>query len=75
MNCVFSNPQEIATGSWAYSEMTCLDPRFELIQNASTGAEFYIEKTINYGEAVFVVFATLFAIYLICISFWRFFWK
>jgi nucleoside permease NupC len=75
MECIFSEPQEIATGTWAFSKVACDDPHYELIQNASTGAEFYIGKTMTYGETIVVVFLTLFSILLICSLIWRFFWK
>jgi hypothetical protein len=47
----------------------------ELIQNTTTGAEFYIEKTFSYGDAVVVFFLTLFLIFGIAIGVFNFFWK
>lgn len=52
-----------------------MDKYYQLIQNASTGAEFYVEKTISYGQALIVFFFTLFTISFICLIIWRFFWK
>jgi hypothetical protein len=52
-----------------------MDKYFQLISNTSTGAEFYLEKTMDYGQALIIFFFTLFTICLICLVIWRFFWK
>ncbi|GAH90050.1 unnamed protein product, partial [marine sediment metagenome] len=53
MDCQFSTPINLGTEEtpdWAYSEMTCEFSQLELIENATTGAEFYVSKTIGYGD-------------------------
>lgn len=45
------------------------------IQNSETGAEFYLDKTINYGDILIVWFLTIFGIFLIFKSAYNFFWK
>lgn len=52
-----------------------MDKYFQLVSNTSTGAEFYLEKTMSYGQALIIFFFTLFTISFICLVIWRFFWK
>jgi len=47
----------------------------ELITNETTGAKFYIDKTLNYGEVIIISFITIFAIFLIAKTIFNFFWK
>lgn len=42
------------------------DPTKELISSTSTEAEFYLDKTINYGDIIVIVFLSLFLIGIIC---------
>lgn len=71
-DCDFSVPVNIGTTSrpdYEYSLMECLgtstDPTstIALIENASTGASFYIRKEISYGEVLMIVFLILFLIF------------
>ncbi len=76
MECQFSSSTDLGEGDFEYSILTCPeDPHFELIQNASTGAQFFVQKSMNYGEALIVFFLALFSIVFICGIIWRFFWK
>jgi len=66
MNCQYSTPVNLGTEEdpdWAYSEALCEFPQIELIENATTGAEFYISKTIGYGDILVITFLTLFLIF------------
>lgn len=66
MDCQFSTPINLGTEEtpdWAYSEMTCEFSEIELIENATTGAEFYISKTIGYGDILIITFLMLFLIF------------
>lgn len=76
MECQFSNPVDLGEGDFEYSTLTCPEnPRFELIQNASTSAEFYIEKKVDYGDIfIFIIVSILIAI-VIGDLIWDFFWK
>ena len=66
-HCIYSVPVEIANRHWQYSEINCTSTEptstIALISNASTGAEFYLNKTINYGEILILVFLFLFAVF------------
>ena len=60
---------------WNYSEWTCWSEKSELIQNSETGAEFYLDKTLTYGEAMILWFLTIFTFVLIFKIAYNFFWK
>lgn len=77
-NCYFHNPYyfDVATKQilpwdgngtqyWEFGEMTCSTTikTTELIENASTGAEFYLDKSINYGDSLIIFFLLLFAVF------------
>ncbi|GAI32906.1 unnamed protein product, partial [marine sediment metagenome] len=56
MNCQYSEPINLGTPEnpdWSYSKAVCEfdegENPIELIENTTTGAEFYISKTIGYG--------------------------
>jgi len=66
MNCQYSTPVNLGTTElpdWEYSELTCEFSQLELIENATTGAEFYISKTIGYGDILVITFLTLFLVF------------
>ena len=46
-----------------------------LIQNTTTSAEFYLDKSLNYGEAIIIWFLTIFTFYIIFRTAYNFFWK
>lgn len=61
---------------WNFQEKNCTttDDVYTLIQNSTTGAEFYLNKTLTYGEAMILWFLTLFAIVFIFQKAYNFFW-
>ena len=65
-HCIFLEAVEIGTDNWQFSVMNCTSTEptstIALISNASTGAEFYLNKTINYGEVLILAFLFLFAV-------------
>lgn len=71
INCEFLNPKTFDGGSptstdfWNYQDLICegTSTQFELIENASTGASFYISKIINYGDILIITFLMLFLIF------------
>lgn len=70
MDCQYTNPINLGTvenPDWAYSQMTCefseLENPLELIVNAETDAEFYISKTVDYGDILIITFLTMFLIF------------
>jgi hypothetical protein len=62
MNCEFSDPVNLGTDSWAYSSMECVLSESEIpIELVSSGdGEFYIDKTLNYGDIITITFLSLF---------------
>jgi len=69
-NCIFSNPvlfngepPATSTDFFQFSQMTCSNTEETLIQNTSTGAEFYFKNSITSGEVLVLVFLLLFAIF------------
>jgi hypothetical protein len=75
--CSFAIPVNLGTEEnpdWEYSELICVDPRYELVENASTGASFYIQKTWTYGDMVLMLFLTLFFVFTITKGVFGFFW-
>jgi len=80
MKCYFSEPVEVASGDFEFSEIDCEvstpDAIFELVTNESyPGREFYVQKTLTYGEAIVIWFLTIFAIFLIAKTIFNFLWK
>lgn len=64
IQCLFSEPVEIASSTFQFSQANCstTDPRFELIQNEGTSTEFYLSKTMSYGDFLILIFLMLFLI-------------
>jgi hypothetical protein len=70
LNCVFSEPVDFQRNIpltkqdfWNFSKMTCFSSSTELIENSENGSEFYLSKTINYGDILVLTFLLLFAIF------------
>lgn len=66
--CEFLEPRDFqgntpstSTDFWNYQKMVC-SSTMELVENASTGASFYISKEIDYGDILVMTFLTLFLI-------------
>lgn len=71
MNCEFSDIINLESSTelpaqWSYSKFACEFDTLELIQNSTTGSEFYLDKKISYGDVLIVVFFTIFSIFIIC---------
>ncbi len=77
MECEFSNPvnyQGNPAGEgepFNFKTLICSE-RFELIENPTTGAEFYIDKTMSYGDLILIVFISIFLIFGIFKFMWNF---
>jgi hypothetical protein len=76
------NPIHFVQGqNWNYSQVKCstnigtASSSKELITNTTTGAEFYIDKTITYGDALMFWFLTIFSVGLIFSIIFKFFWR
>lgn len=70
IECEFSTPVNLgndAKPDYEYSIMNCSassnPQQWELIENASTGASFFLTKTITYGDILVITFLMLFLIF------------
>ena len=70
------NPPATATDTWNFSQLNCTSTpatsTMEVIQNEA-GSEFYLDKSINYGEILigfFLLLALIFASLKFVIDFW-----
>lgn len=70
LNCIFSEPvlytgepPASTTEFWQFKILDCTSTNLELIENPSTGANFYLDKSINYGDILVLTFLLLFAIF------------
>jgi len=50
---------------WQYSEIKCESQNIEidLIENATTGGEFFIKKSVSYGDFLIIVFLMIFLVF------------
>lgn len=77
MICEFSEPVNFegdpaGVGEpFAMKKIECGE-RFELIENPTTGAEFYIDKTMSYGDLILIVFISIFLVFSIFKFIWNF---
>lgn len=75
INCEFNNPKTWENlppinekDIWNYSKIICeeednpSDKQFEIIENATTGAKFYLNKEISYGDFLIITFLMIFLI-------------
>jgi hypothetical protein len=77
MNCEFTNPVDLGNGDFEYSKMNCdLGDLFTLVKNETYPERFfYVQNTINYGEAIIIWFLTIFSIFFITKIIFNFFWS
>lgn len=76
MNCIFSEPVDLGSGDYEYSEIDCeVGDIYELMENATTGAEFYLEKTFSYGDFFVVFCLMIFVLFEIVKIIWKGFVK
>lgn len=80
-SCQFLNSVNLGDGAkpdFEFSEMICTSTEnpniYSQIENSTTGAEFFVQKTLTYGEAMILWFLTLFAFYLIFKTVYNYFW-
>ena len=76
-----SNPVHFqSTYTWVYKNVECdnastTGQALTLIKNETTGAEFYAEKSLSYGDAMIIWFLSLFTLCYIFKKIWDFWWK
>lgn len=88
MTCQFSEPLQVSNGgslqtptdknaNFQFSKLVCDNPTTtELITNLDyPEREFFVEKTLTYGDVLIIWFLTLFFIALISKFIFDFFWK
>jgi len=68
IECQFSVPVNLATDpkeDFEYSVMNCqaTSTSLELIENATTGASFFLRQEITYGDILVITFLMLFLIF------------
>ena len=51
------------TDFWQYSQLNCSTTQYDLMENASSGTSFFLDKTINYGDVLIVAFLMIFLIF------------
>jgi len=72
--CQFSIPVNLGTEElpdFEYSEFLCDDPElYEYIENQTTEADFYLEKTFSYGDFFVVFFLMVFTLWKIVEIIW-----
>lgn len=76
MKCYFENPVNLSEDQedFEFSELRCEPEIYELIQGTGD-REFFVQKTLTYGEALVIWFITLYAIFIIGKSIFNFLWK
>lgn len=65
--CELSTPVDLGNGDWEYSKIDCdYTGLYEYVENTTTSASFYLEKSFTYGDffvmgaiALFVLFKIL----------------
>lgn len=76
--CIFSDPVDLggAKEDWEYSKITCdYGGLYEHLENQTTTADFYLEKTFSYGDFFLMGFITLFVLVEIVKIIWQNFVK
>lgn len=69
MECEFLNPanfegQPPATGEpFQFQNAVCTADEYFLIENSETGASFYLDKTLSYGDIILITFLIIFLLF------------
>ena len=78
ITCQFSEPVNLGTEElpdFEYSEIVCNNSQYEYIQNETTEASFYIDKSYTYGDFYIMFFLMIFTLYKIVEIIWNKFIK
>lgn len=71
MTCEFSNPvnylgQEPLEGEdWEFKNLTCTQEYLEYNENLSTGADFYLDQRLSYGDIFLMVITSVVLLYVV----------
>jgi hypothetical protein len=63
INCQFNTPIDLGDGDYEYSQLECDPVILQLVQNEETEAEFYLQKTIDYGDILLISILSIFLIF------------
>jgi hypothetical protein len=73
--CEFSEPVNLGTElspDWQYSKALCDNPQYyEHIENATTEASFWVDKTFSYGDFFIIGLLTIFLLTKIVEIIWN----
>lgn len=81
MECDFSTPLNFegnapsAGEPFAFSEINCIDEKYQNIQNLNSGANFYLDKNVSYGDILTVFFLIFFSCVIVFKILWNFNFK
>lgn len=70
--CILSVPVDLENGDWEYSQIDCdYTGLYEYVENPTTSASFYLEKSFTYGDFFVMGFITLFILFQIVKIIWE----
>jgi len=74
LNCQFTDPVNlgIEIEDWEFSKMECDFDTLKFIKSDSTDSDFFLSKTINYGDVLVIFFLSIFLIFMIVKTLWNF---
>lgn len=78
MECIYSEPvnaigETPATGDYfSFSKVSCVSDTQTLITNGTTGSNFYVDKTLNYGDIILIAIFIIFLIFGVFKFVWNF---
>jgi hypothetical protein len=81
MDCQFNTPVNylglppMAEECWNFQYASCANDQFLLIQNPTTGSEYYLDKSFSYGDVLVVIFATIFLVLILTTAIFSFFFR
>lgn len=70
--CILSVPVDLENGDWEYSQIDCdYSGLYEYVENQTTTANFYLEKSFTYGDFFVMGFIALFILFQIVKVIWE----
>lgn len=81
MNCESSNPVDYEGNApepgelWHFKDIQCTSDQTVLLSSSDTDAEFYLNKTLDYGQIVLIIILSIALIFGILNFLWNFFFK
>jgi len=82
MDCDFSiplmndgNPPTSTTDLWQYSHAVCTSASTEQISNSNIPADFYLKKSVDYGQILIIIFLFLMFVFGAVKFVWNYHWQ